>query len=370
MKISNSRSEKTLIITILLFFLFTLTFILWTTFIEIPTAVAGGDDSYTDTAVSTGTTGATGPIGPIGPIGLTGLTGLTGATGATGATGLTGLAGATGPIGPIGLTGLTGLTGAAGATGPTGATGSTGATGPIGPIGLTGLTGLTGAAGATGPTGATGSQGIQGIAGPTGATGATGPAGAMPALANGNIFVGNGSNVATAMTMSGDATISNTGVVSVISGLHAYAMFYGLTAGTGMSGTDYAATVAVGAAVPFPQNGPALGGIAALSNTTFKIPAIGTYEVIFHVHTTEPGQLQLSVDNGADFVVAHECTGENMNPTAGGHSIVGNCIITTTAINAVVKVINPTGNSTALTITPADALSTHANSQTLTIKKL
>ncbi|MDO8471875.1 MAG: hypothetical protein Q7S64_01820 [bacterium] len=170
--------------------------------------------------------------------------------------------------------------------------------------------------------------------------------------------------------MSGDATISNTGVITVTSGLPAYAMFYGLTAGTGMSGTDYAGTIAVGAAVPFPQNGATLGGIVALTSTTFKIPTIGVYEVSFKVHTTEPGQLQLSVDNGAGFVVAHECTGEEMNPTAGGHAIAADCIITTTAVDAVVKVINPAGNATALTITPADGASTNANAQTLIIKKL
>ena len=189
-------------------------------------------------------------------------------------------------------------------------------------------------------------------------------------LASGSIFVGNGSNVATPVTMSGDATISNTGVVTVNSDMHAYAMFYGLTAGIGMGGTNYSATVAVGDPVPFPQNGPSLGGIVALSDTTFKIPVIGTYEVTFNVHTTEPGQLELAVDNGLGFVVAHECTGEDMNPTAGGHPIAGDCIITTTGANAVVKVINPADNSTALTITPPAGSSTHANSQTLVIKKL
>jgi len=188
------------------------------------------------------------------------------------------------------------------------------------------------------------------------------------ALTDGRIFVGNGSNVATGVTMSGDATISNTGAVTVAS--RPYAMFYGLTAGTGMTGTNYAGTIAVGAPVPFPQDGPAVGGIVSTTDTTFTIPVIGTYEITFNVHTTEPGQLQLTVDNGAGFVIAHECTGENMDPTAGGHPIVGNCIITTTATNAVIKVINPAGNSTALTITPSDGAETHANAQTLVIKKL
>lgn len=182
------------------------------------------------------------------------------------------------------------------------------------------------------------------------------------------------------MTLGGTLAIANGGTGATNSStaranlgaaaLGSYAMFYGLTAGTGMSGTDYAATVAAGGAVPFPQNGPTFGGIVAISSTAFKIPTIGTYEVTFHVHTIEPGQLELTVDNGVGFVVAHECTGENFNPTAGGHPIVANCIITTTGADAIVEVINPAGNSTALTITPADGANTNANSQTLVIKQL
>lgn len=37
----------------------------------------------------------------------------------------------------------------------------------------------------------------------------------LPALPNGQIWVGNGSNVATPVTMSGDATISNTWVLTL-----------------------------------------------------------------------------------------------------------------------------------------------------------
>jgi len=43
----------------------------------------------------------------------------------------------------------------------------------------------------------------------------TTPAGGTPALANTNIFVGNASNVATAVAMSGDATIANTGALTI-----------------------------------------------------------------------------------------------------------------------------------------------------------
>lgn len=93
---------------------------------------------------------------------------------------------------------------------------------------------------------------------------------------------------------------------------------------------------------------------------------IGTYEVTFNVHTTEPGQLQLELNGTAlDYTTA-----ANMNPTAGGHPIGGTFLVTTAAINAKLAVINPAGNSTALTITPADGANTHANTQSIVIKKL
>ena len=151
-----------------------------------------------------------------------------------------------------------------------------------------------------------------------------------------------------------------------------YAEFYGLTTGTGNGGAnDYAATVAVKTAagtgrVPFPRAGAASGNIVAADATSFTIPTIGTYEVTFRVHTTEHGQLQLELNGTA----VDKSTAVNMNPTAGGHPIIGNCIITTVAINSVLAVINPAGNSTALTVTPSDGADTHANAQSITIKRL
>lgn len=150
-----------------------------------------------------------------------------------------------------------------------------------------------------------------------------------------------------------------------------FGMFYGLTAGTGNGGaTDYAATVAVktvpgSGRVPFPRNGPAVG-VVRIDDSSFTLADIGTYEVNFGVHTTEPGQLQLELNGTA----LPETTAANMNPTAGGHPIGHSVLITTVAPNAILAVINPAGNSTALTITPADGASTNANSQVLTIKKI
>ena len=149
-------------------------------------------------------------------------------------------------------------------------------------------------------------------------------------------------------------------------------MFFGLTAGTGNPGpTDYAATIAPKTAagtgrVPFPQDGPNGGGIARVDASSFTLPDIGTYLVTFRVHTTEPGQLQLEL-NGADLAAT---VAANMNPTSGGHPIVGSALITTTVINSILAVINPAGNTPALTVTPADGASTHANAQTLTVLRI
>ncbi len=60
-----------------------------------------------------------------------------------------------------------------------------------------------------------------------------------------------------------------------------------------------------------------------------------------------------------------------MNPTSGGHPIIGNAIITTTVANSILAVINPaSGMGPALTITPADGASTNANAQSISIKRL
>ena len=147
-----------------------------------------------------------------------------------------------------------------------------------------------------------------------------------------------------------------------------YGYFYGLTAGVGQdpAPTDYPATIGVGTAVPFPQNGPATTGFTAITTDSFQLPNIATYKVSWKVHTTEPGQLQLTLDG----TVLPQSTSVNANPTSGGHPIIGNVIFTTTGVNSVIQVINPVGNSTALTITPADENLTHANAQSLSIKQL
>ena len=169
------------------------------------------------------------------------------------------------------------------------------------------------------PPGEQGIQGIQGIPGQNGAPGAPGVAGT-------------------------NAVVD-------------FADFFALMPG------DNAATVAVGANVSFPQNGPtAASGITRLTASTFNLAAIGTYEVNFQVSVTEPGQLMLTL-NGADlaYTVAGRATGTSQ--------IVGIALVTTTLVNSVLTVRNPSGNSTALTITPV-AGGTRSVSAHLIIKRI
>jgi len=240
--------------------------------------------------------GPSGPQGPTGDPGAAGIAGATGAAGPAGLTGPTGLAGATGPAGPAGLTGAAGIAGATGAVGPTGLTGATGAVGPTGLTGPIGLTGATGLVGNTGPAGATGATGATGAIGPTGATG---PSGSI-----------------------------------------AFSDFYALMP------PDNAATVGIGTDVSFPQDGPSSNtAIARTTGSVFTLAAIGTYQVMFQVSVTEPGQLGLTL-NGAD--LAYTVVGR----ATGTSQIVGMSLVSTSVINSLLTVRNPASNSTALTITP------------------
>jgi hypothetical protein len=146
--------------------------------------------------------------------------------------------------------------------------------------------------------------------GPTGATGLTGPNGLT------------GANGLTGTT-----------------GLTEFADFFALMPG------DNTATVAVGASVEFPQDGPAFGTITRLTASTFQLPSIGTYEVTFQVSVNEPGQLVVSL-NGTQ--VAYTVVGR----ATGTTQIVGTAIVTTTSPNEILSIDNPVGNSAALTITP------------------
>jgi len=258
-----------------------------------------------------GPAGATGAAGNVGPTGATGSAGANGTTGATGANGVAGVTGANGATGSSGVTGATGLSGATGATGLSGATGATGLSGATGATGLSGATGANGATGLTGATGATGPTGAAGSIGASGATGATGLSGATGATGSAGM-----------------------------AGASAFADFFALMPG------DNAATVAPGAAVDFPQDGPNSGvAISRISVDGFNLTTIGTYLVMFQVSVSEAGQLMVTL-NGTElpFTVVGRATGTSL--------IVGTALVQTTTSNSVLSIRNPAGNPTALTITP------------------
>ena len=236
------------------------------------------------------------------------VVGPTGPTGPMGPMGPQGVQGYQGPQGPIGPTGPQGIPGPDGAIGPTGPQGVAGATGAIGPTGPTGATGATGAVGPTGP---------QGVAGPTGATGAVGPTG--PA-----------------------------------GGISEYASFYALAP------NDNPTAIAQNTAVEFPNSSASTTGITRLTNSTFNLADTGTYLIMFKVNTNTAGQLGVAV-NGA---VQPNATFGN---AADDGIIEGKTIITTTAANTVLSIVNPI--TTAITVTPS-AGGTEATVSDLTIIKL
>lgn len=236
------------------------------------------------------------------------VVGPTGPTGPMGPMGPQGVQGYQGPQGPIGPTGPQGIPGPDGAIGPTGPQGVAGATGAVGPTGPTGATGATGAVGPTGP---------QGVAGPTGATGAVGPTG--PA-----------------------------------GGISEYASFYALAP------NDNPTAIAQNTAVEFPNSSASTTGITRLTNSTFNLADTGTYLIMFKVNTNTAGQLGVAV-NGA---VQPNATFGN---AADDGIIEGKTIITTTAANTVLSIVNPI--ATAVTVTPS-AGGTEATVSDLTIIKL
>jgi len=268
-----------------------------------------------------------GPQGPEGPQGVQGPIGPQGPRGAIGPQGPQGPQGATGPMGPQGPQGEIGPQGPEGpqgAIGPAGQQGPTGAQGPQGEVGPEGPQGLQGVQGPIGPQGPTGPQGPQGDVGPQGPQGPQGPEGAVGATG----------------AQGPQGVAGPQGPQGIPGGVLSYADFYALMP------PDNAATVAPGADVSFPQNGPiANTNIGRLSASTFLLSEIGAYQVLFQVSVTEAGQLVLTLNGEElDYTVVGRATGTSQ--------IVGMAIVETTAANATLSVRNPADNAAALTVTP------------------
>lgn len=231
--------------------------------------------------------------------------------------------GPTGPTGPMGPMGPQGVQGYQGPQGPIGPTGPQGIPGPNGTIGPTGPQGIPGAVGATGAIGPTGPQGATGAVGPTGPQGATGATGAV-------------------------------GSTGPAGGISEYASFYALAP------NDNPTAIAQNTAVEFPNTTASTTGITRLTNSTFNLADTGTYLIMFKVNTNTAGQLGIAV-NGA---VQPSATFGN---AADDGIIEGKTIITTTAANTVLSIVNPI--ATAVTVTPS-AGGTEATVSDLTIIKL
>jgi hypothetical protein len=160
----------------------------------------------------------------------------------------------------------------------------------------------------------------------------------------------------TNLSVTGTGTSVDPYQINSTGGALAFAQFYAIMP------WDNIATVAVGAAVDFPQDGPSSGTIVRLNASQFMLSDIGTYSVSWQVSVDEPGQLVL-VLNGIQipYTVVGRATGTTQ--------ITGNCLITTTTPNSILSLRNPVGNSTALTITPI-AGGTNSVSATLVIMRI
>lgn len=175
-----------------------------------------------------------------------------------------------------------------------------------------------------------GAQGIPGVAGPAGAPGIAGAAGAQG--------------------------IPGVPGIPGAPGLLDFSDFFALMPG------DNTATIAADSPVLFPQNGSTNGTITRLNDSSFLLPTIGTYLVEFQVSVTEAGQLMLRLDGA---IVPNSVVGR----ATGTSQIVGMSLVSTTSPNSILEVINPPGNSPALTITPV-AGGTHAVSAHLVIIRI
>ena len=141
--------------------------------------------------------------------------------------------------------------------------------------------------------------------------------------------------------------------------LETFVEFYALMPG------DNTATVAPGTPISFPQNGPTSGTIIRSSTTPtseFIIPDVGTYSITWQVSIAEAGQLVLVVNGVED---ARTLVGR----ATGTTQIIGNTLLTTSTLNTIVSLNNPTGNAVALTVNPI-AGGTRAVSASIIIKRL
>ena len=114
---------------------------------------------------------------------------------------------------------------------------------------------------------------------------------------------------------------------------------------------DNTATVAPGTAVAFPNDGESSGTglIVRTASDTFLLAEPGVYQVTFQVSVDEAGQLVLALNSGAGFL---EIPSTVVGRATGTSQIIETALVRTSIVNSTLQVRNPSGESTALTITP------------------
>jgi hypothetical protein len=106
---------------------------------------------------------------------------------------------------------------------------------------------------------------------------------------------------------------------------------------------DNPSTVLAGAAVEFPQDGPSSASEVGQAPSCCRTPGP------IAVSVTEAGQLELALDSGSGSLpLPYSVSGR----ASGTSQITGEALVKTTAANSVISLINPSGEPTALTITP------------------
>ena len=125
---------------------------------------------------------------------------------------------------------------------------------------------------------------------------------------------------------------------------------------------DDAATIASGDAISLPDSSASTEDITRLDDTTFTLVNTGTYLITYQASIDEPGQLGLSL-NGS--LIPYSVSGR----ATGTNQIYNSVIIEVTTANSTLSLVNPEGNTTALTLTPS-AGGTHPVTAHLVIVKI